>query len=263
MNPVICKIRTMHPQQKAGVAIDGAFVIRQTSAVGRTDLPQDGVRLCHDLRNAEGAADFDQLSAGHDGFAAFGQGIEREQHRCSVVVDHDGVDGCGRRMGGPAGGARLRQGQASPGFATGMPSEQLPEEPIDMDVALAALAGREIEFEIRISAADFHDVLQGGARQGRPAKIGVKNDAGCVDDEAQRMALRRAQLVLDRGRQSGKRNLQTRDIDLASRKCRSACAGQDFCLHRVGHGAPGPPGRSAPPIPHRAENCVDREGSWR
>ena len=88
-------------------------------AIGGADLfkPRAGAR--HDVRHAERAADLDQLAARHDGFAALGQRVEHEQDGGGVVVD----DRCVLRAG------------------------EFAEQAAQMIVALAALAGLEIEFQ--------------------------------------------------------------------------------------------------------------------
>ncbi len=72
--------------------------------------------------------------------AAFGQRVQRQQHRGGVVVDDDGRD-----------------------FALGR-VQQFREQAIDVDVALAALAGGEVEFQVRVALRDFGDVLQRARR---------------------------------------------------------------------------------------------------
>ena len=44
---------------------------------------------CHDIRNAEAVADFDQLAARDDDFAARGQFVQRQENGGGVVVDGD------------------------------------------------------------------------------------------------------------------------------------------------------------------------------
>ena len=83
----------MHAEQEARAVGDGALVVGDARAVGGADFAQGGIRLRHHVGDAEGAADFDQLSAGDDDFAAFGQGVQREQNGGGVVVDDDGGDG--------------------------------------------------------------------------------------------------------------------------------------------------------------------------
>ena len=126
----------MHAQQQLRAVGDGTLVIADTGAIGGSDLAQHRARFRHHVGNAERAADLDQLAARNQNFAAFGQRVERQQHGSGVVVDHDGRD-----------------------FALGS-VEQLRKQPIDVDVALAALAGIEIELEIRVSLRNFDRTFQ-------------------------------------------------------------------------------------------------------
>ena len=59
--------------------------------VGRADFDQLDPGAAHDLRHAEGAADFDQFAARDDRFASLGQGVEDEEDGRGVVVDEGGV----------------------------------------------------------------------------------------------------------------------------------------------------------------------------
>jgi len=45
----------------------------------------------HDVRNAEAAADLDQLSAGDEDFLSLCQGIERQHHGRRAIVDDESV----------------------------------------------------------------------------------------------------------------------------------------------------------------------------
>ena len=87
------EIRTVNPQQKFGVFIDCAFVVRNPGAIRGTDFAQNRAGLGHHIRNAERAANFDQLSAGDDDFASFGKSVQRKQNGSSIIVDDDGGDG--------------------------------------------------------------------------------------------------------------------------------------------------------------------------
>ena len=56
-----------------------------------------------------------------------------------------------------------------------------------MIVALAAPAGRQIEFKVGGAAGDPRDRLKRFRRQGRTTKIGVQDRAGQVEDWSQRI----------------------------------------------------------------------------
>ncbi len=68
--------------------MEGGFVIVQMGAVGSANFNQLCPGLFHDIRNAESAANLDQLGAGDENFLASCQGGERQQNGCGVVVDH-------------------------------------------------------------------------------------------------------------------------------------------------------------------------------
>ncbi|GEM_PF-3725708 len=71
----------------------------------------------HDVGDAEGTADLDQLAAGNDAFLACAETVQGQQHGGGVVVDHG--DGLG--------------------------AGQFADQPFDEVVAVAALASGEIE----------------------------------------------------------------------------------------------------------------------
>ena len=78
---LLCKsgdleIRAVHAQNQPSPLVEGALVIRDASAIRSTHFAQDGVGFCHDVGNAERAADFNQLAARDDDLAAVSQRIE-------------------------------------------------------------------------------------------------------------------------------------------------------------------------------------------
>src|SRR5208282_5267759 len=88
------EVGTMHAEQEAGAVVDCIFVIGGARTGGGGNFAQGCTRLRHHVGDAEGAADFDQLSARDQDFAALGQRVQGEQNGGGVVVDHD------RRYGG-------------------------------------------------------------------------------------------------------------------------------------------------------------------
>ena len=136
-------------------------------AVGRADLDEPRAGAAHDLRQAKGAADLDQLAARHDRAAPPGESIEREQHGRGVVVDD------GRRLG--------------PG--------QLAQQLAHNVVAFTAPPTGEIEFQ-------GHGVAHGRARrldglfgQDRPTEVGVQHRARQVENPAQPRRVCRLQSI--------------------------------------------------------------------
>ena len=63
----------------------------------------------------------------------------------------------------------------------------------DMNIALAALAGLQIELEVGISLRNIGHVLQCGAAERRASEVGVQDDACSIDDGPQRVCERRLQ----------------------------------------------------------------------
>ncbi len=92
------KVGWMHAQQQARVFVDGAFVVGDAGAVGRAHFAQCCAAFGHDFGDAEAVADFDQLAARDDYFAAFGKSGENEQDRGGAVVDDDGGFGAGETL---------------------------------------------------------------------------------------------------------------------------------------------------------------------
>ena len=185
----------MHAQQQPGLFVDGALVVGDAGAVGGAHLAQRGVRLRHHVGDAERPADFDQFAARDDHFAAFRQGVERQQHGGGVVVDDDGGDRGPRAI-------ILRQ--------------QLAKQTVDVDVALTTLAGCEIELQIGIAGSGLANVIQGVLRQRSASEIGVQDHAGGVDHRTQRVTQRLPQAPLDRIRQPGDRELHSLRVQPAS-----------------------------------------------
>ncbi len=106
----------VHAHQQARAWVDGRFVIRGVGAVGGAHLMQLHTGAGHDVGDAKGTADFDQLAARDNAFLAGAQAVQRQQYRGGVIVDHG--DGLG--------------------------AGQLADEPFDQVIAVAALAGGEI-----------------------------------------------------------------------------------------------------------------------
>ena len=76
--------------------VDGAFVVGDAGAVGGADFAKGGAAFGHDLGDAETVADFNQLAAGDDDFAAFGERGQDEQNGRGAIVDDDGGFGPGQ-----------------------------------------------------------------------------------------------------------------------------------------------------------------------
>jgi len=124
--------------------------------------------------------------------AAVGQGVERQQDSGGVVVHHHGRD---------AGEALL--------------VEQACGQPLDVHVALAALAGGDIELQIAVNAGDFADAFERGFGQRRASQVGVQDYSRGIDHRTQRGRERLPQPALDCSRQSTDREFDARSIKTA------------------------------------------------
>ncbi|RCM64869.1 hypothetical protein PA35_02622 [Pseudomonas aeruginosa] len=143
----------VHAHQQAAARADGGFVVPGVGAVGGAHLVQAHAGAGHDVGNAEGAADLDQLAARDDPFLARPQAVQRQQHRRRVVVDH---------------GDRLGAGE----FA---------DQPGDQVVAVAALAAGQVELQVQRVARGQGDRLDGFVRQQGAAEVGMQHRAGQVE----------------------------------------------------------------------------------
>ena len=145
-------------------------------AIRGADLDQLAAGACHHVGHAERAADLDQFATRNDDFAPVGQAVQRQQNRCRIVVDDQGVF--------RAGHAAQRNG--------------------DVVIPLATAATVQVIFDVAGSSrvADGIDCLES---QRRATEIGVKNRACQVEHAPQRgggallQQRQRAQLDLLRG----------------------------------------------------------------
>jgi hypothetical protein len=87
-------------------------------------------------------------------------------------------------------------------------AQELQEQAVDMDVALPALAGGEVEFEISIGARRGAEVIERTRSQRRASEIGVQDHAGGVDERPQRVTQRLAELAFDCRGQAAEREIQ-------------------------------------------------------
>jgi hypothetical protein len=152
------EIGGMDAKKQAGFFGDGVFVVGDASAVGGTDFAEDGATLLHDFGDAKAVADFDELAAGDDDFAATSECRKSDKDGSGAVVHNDS------------------------GFGA---SEALDQER-KMNVALAAGAGGEIVLEIGITRGGLAELFEGRRSERGAAEIGVEDDAGSVDDGAER-----------------------------------------------------------------------------
>src|SRR5579863_5116616 len=147
----------MHAKQHARAVVDGALVVGEARAVGGADFAKRGAAFGHDVRNAEAVADFDELSARDDDFAAASQRGQNQKNCSGVVVDHDG------------------------GFGSGQAREQTR----GVDVASTARARLQIVFQVGVMGCGSTNVVGGFGGKRRAAEIGVQDHSGGVDDGPQ------------------------------------------------------------------------------
>ena len=150
----------MDLQEHARFGGDGALVVVRMGLVGGAHFHHGGAGLVHDVGDAEGSADLDELAAGDHRLVTAGEFGEHHHHGRGVVVDRD------RRLGA--------RDLADEGFAVRMPA--------------AARHGVDVVFK---GAVAVHDVVDGGLRRLRhaaAAQVGVDDHARCVDDAAKRGA---------------------------------------------------------------------------
>src|SRR5579872_3576190 len=124
----------MHAQQQPCALSDCFLVVGDASAIRRANFAQLRARLGHHVRNAERSTDLDQLTARDYDLAALRQSVEREKDGRSIVVDDYGGD------------------------VWPVCRQELAEQPIDMNVALAAFAGRNIKLQVGILRGCLADV---------------------------------------------------------------------------------------------------------
>ncbi len=109
--------------------------------------------LAQHVRDAERAADLDQLAPAHQDLAAFGQGVHEQEHRGRAVVhDHRGLG-----------------------------AQEIAQTRLGVRLAVAPLPGREVELEVRVRRGDLRDPGRGLAGQRGPAEVRVHDHAGGVD----------------------------------------------------------------------------------
>ena len=147
----------MHLEQQRGRRADGAFVVGEAGPVGRADLDDLRPRGGEDLRDAERAADLDQLAARDDDLAP----------RASAA-----------RASSRAAALLLVTRAASAPVSVG-------EQPFEAAGALAAAAGREIDLEVAGGGLKGRQPRRDLRGQRRTPEVGVQEDPGGVQHPAQ------------------------------------------------------------------------------
>ena len=148
------EIRGVDAKKEARAFVDGALVVADPRAIRRAYFVKDGATFGHDLGDAEAVADFDKLTARDDDFGGFRERVEDEKDGGGVVVDDDG----------------------------GFGADEIGEEAGGVDIALSALAGGDVVFEIGVARGGRSECIGDCGPERRAAEIGVKDDARGVDD---------------------------------------------------------------------------------
>ena len=154
-------VARMHLQKRSRLLADGGFIVAPVRLVRRADLAQRAAALRHDLRNAERAADLDELAARGDDLSPARERGQDEQHRRGVVVHSH---------------RRLRTRQAA-------------QKRLHVLIARAAAAVFRIVFKRRIISRRLCRGVRRALAQAGAAKVRVQRHAGRVDDRAQRRQL--------------------------------------------------------------------------
>ncbi len=154
---MILKFERWACRTRAAGSWRACLVIGQPDLIGGAHLDQFRPGLLHHIRQAEATADLDQLRAGDDDPPAVGLRRKHQQHCGSIVINHHGSFGAGQTL----------------------------KQTLGMDQARAALAGFQVEFQVRVAARNRFDGLQSGARKRCPAQVRVQDHPAGVDDRQQ------------------------------------------------------------------------------
>ena len=165
------EVARVYTEDRPGLLVDRAGVVACVSAVGGADLDELRARAPQHVRDAEAAADLDQLAARDDDLLARREGREGEQDRSGVVVHHD------RILGGREVGKKARR----------------------VPVPFPALSSDEVVFDAHRTRRG-RDGGERARRERSAAEIGLQDDAGRVDDAAkgETLALREGRARLRR-----------------------------------------------------------------
>ena len=158
--------------EHGGARGDGVGVVGRMGAVGGAHLHQLGAGARHDVRDAEGTADLDQLAPRDHHLLAACQAVEHQQHAGGVVVHDGGVFG----------------------------ASQFAQPAAHQVVAIAAPAAVQVKFQVGGRGHGPCHGLGHLIRQQRPPQVGVQHGAGEVEDLAQARSQLTAQGLFHPGR---------------------------------------------------------------
>ena len=152
------EIARVHLEHRAGFRPDRGVIVLAARAVGGPHLAELRPRGGEDVRNAERAADLDQLPSRDDDLLPLRGRAQRQEDRRGVVVDRE------RRL----------------------PGEQPREEGGEVVVPVPAPARRQVVFEIDVPRRRLGDPPRGLGREDGPAEVGVGDHPRRVDHRARR-----------------------------------------------------------------------------
>ena len=168
-------VRLMDLHRGDRVEPDVVGIVAQMRTVRGADLLHPAAGSRHDVRDAKGATDLDQLAARDEHLLVRGKRGEDEQNRCGVVVDdRRGLGAC-----------------------------EAADERLEVIVALATFPGCNIELEVGRAGKHPRDGLGGLGRQQRATQVGMQHCASEIEDAPQRRAEEVAERVRSRCDQSG------------------------------------------------------------
>ena len=147
-------VRWVNLEDEAGSILDRTFIVRQAGAVRRSNLEHAGARRRHQLGQAVGTTDLDQLPPRHGDWSVSTHGGERQQQCSRVVVDDEG------------------------GLRTG----DIDHQPVEVDASTAPTTLRQIELEVPICDGCAVQSRGSGGSQRCSPEVGVQEHARCVDD---------------------------------------------------------------------------------
>ena len=153
----------MHLQDHGRVGRDRSHVVGKVRLVRGADFHHSGVRLRHDVGDAERPADLDELAARDDSFVTCGEFGEHHHDCCGVVVHSNCGLGAGERA----------------------------DELLAVGMARAASHRVGVVFQRRVPACDLVHGLHGGGRENASPEVGVDDDAACVHDAPQGRTVQR------------------------------------------------------------------------
>ena len=151
------KIGGMRHHKQRGVVVHRRREVRQRRAVGCADLHQPRAGLGHHVRDAEAAADLDELPPANHAAAPLGEGHQNQEQGRRVVVHYQ---------------RGLRPGDVA-------------HDPFGVYITFAARAGFQVIFERGVARRHRLDRLDRRVTQRGAPQVGVDDHAGGIDHGAQ------------------------------------------------------------------------------